>query len=217
MTNLFLKINKDLFKLKLNPTEILVLAQVMEFNTNTNDCFISNKVLSEQFGVSESTIKRALDNLSNRGFIARDTKNVKGGKVRHMLVNIKKIEEELTKLNLNLVDETNQPTKVNLNLDKAQNEPCSRVKMNLDKAHFEPIKDNIKDKEKKIEEDKIRIDACASIPANQPKAIELDGIKAQLMTKDEAMEKYGLGSCANSIPTAIPNVFWIKGELVQFV
>jgi hypothetical protein len=26
MTNLFLKVNKDLFKLKLNPTEILVLA-----------------------------------------------------------------------------------------------------------------------------------------------------------------------------------------------
>jgi hypothetical protein len=31
MNNVFLKVNKDLFKLKLNPTEILLLAQIMEY------------------------------------------------------------------------------------------------------------------------------------------------------------------------------------------
>ena len=105
MTNIFMKVNKDLFKLKLNPTEILIIAQVMEFQTNTNDCFISNKVLAEQFGVSEKTISRAVEALEQRGFITRNTKNVKGGKERHMRVNLDKIEEELTKDNLSVVNE----------------------------------------------------------------------------------------------------------------
>lgn len=43
MANVFLKVDKDLFKLGLNPTQILILAQVIEFNTNTGDCFISNE------------------------------------------------------------------------------------------------------------------------------------------------------------------------------
>lgn len=42
MTNYFLKVNKDLFSLGLTPIEILILAQIMEFNNNTGDCFISN-------------------------------------------------------------------------------------------------------------------------------------------------------------------------------
>ena len=31
MANVFLKVDKDLFSLDLNPTEILTLAQIMEF------------------------------------------------------------------------------------------------------------------------------------------------------------------------------------------
>ena len=40
--NIPLKVYKDLFKLGLNPTELMVLSQIIEFQVNTNDCFISN-------------------------------------------------------------------------------------------------------------------------------------------------------------------------------
>ena len=134
MTNLFLKVNKDLFKLGLNPTEILILAQILEFQTNTNDCFISDKALAENFGVSESTIKREIKKLEELGYITRETKNIKGGKERHMVANLKKIEEKLTSVNLSL-DDTN----------KAQNELCTSVNLNFDKGQIDTIKDNIKD------------------------------------------------------------------------
>lgn len=86
MTNLFLKVNKDLFKLGLNPTEILILAQVMEYNTNTGDCYISDKALSSMFGVGEKTISRELKVLEEKGYIKRTTKNTKNGRERHIAV-----------------------------------------------------------------------------------------------------------------------------------
>ena len=95
MTNIFLKVNKDLFQLGLNPTELLVLAQIMEFQTNTKNCFISDKALAEQFNVSEKTVSRSLKALEDRGFIKRETKSVKGGKERHITVNVQAIDKEL--------------------------------------------------------------------------------------------------------------------------
>ena len=133
MTNLFLKVNKDLFKLGLNPTEILVLAQVMEFNTNTGDCFMSDKAFSEAFGVSESTISRELKVLEKKGFITRATKNVRGGKERHITVNVAKIEQELTSVNL-------KPD------GDIQASICSLTnsKLTFDNKQNDLIKDNIK-------------------------------------------------------------------------
>ena len=43
MTNNFLKVNKDFFKLELNPTEILILSQIEEYNRTTKDCFMSDE------------------------------------------------------------------------------------------------------------------------------------------------------------------------------
>lgn len=125
MTNLFLKVNKDFFSLGLNPTEILVLAQVMEFNTTTGDFFMSDKALAEMFGVSDKTISRAMKVLEDKGFISRSTKNIKGGKERHIAVNVNKIDEALTKDNLS-VDATQESkcllTRDNLSVDKGQND-----------------------------------------------------------------------------------------------
>ncbi len=70
----------------------------MEFETNTGDCFISDKQLAEQFGVSESTISRELKKLETMGFIVRETKNVKGGKERHI---------KTTNVKLPIVQESN--------------------------------------------------------------------------------------------------------------
>lgn len=135
MTNIFLKVSKDLFKLGLNPTEILILAQVIEFESNTNDCFMSNKAFSELFGVSESTIKRALDNLESSGFITRETKNCQKGKERHIKANIEKIDEKLAKLKKNLANENNNSAKVKMDL--AEGSKCT-----LRKGQNELIKDN---------------------------------------------------------------------------
>ena len=48
------------------------------------------------------------------------------------------------------------------------------------------------------------------------KPIEINGTRAQQMTKEEAMVKYGLGACANAISTGETNCYWINNNLVQF-
>lgn len=139
MTNLFLKINKDLFKLGLNPTQILILAQVIEFNTNTGNCFISDKQLAAQFGVSESTIKREIKKLDEElGYISRETKNVKGGRERIIKVNLSKIEEKLSSVNLSFDSEEKQNS-------QGSNCHLSSINLPLVKEQIDTIKDNIKD------------------------------------------------------------------------
>ena len=80
----FLQVNKDYFELGLNPTEILLLAQIEEFNRTTGDFFMSDCALASKFGVSEKTISRALKSLEDKGLIIRETKNVQSGKERHI-------------------------------------------------------------------------------------------------------------------------------------
>lgn len=86
MSNTFLQVDKSILNKGLSPIEILILAQVMEFHRTTGDCFISDDRLASQFGVSDRTISRALDSLENQKYIIRDTKNVKGGRTRHILL-----------------------------------------------------------------------------------------------------------------------------------
>ena len=150
MEKFFLRVNKDLFTMGLNPVEILILAQVMEFQTNTGDCFISDKQLAEQFGVSESTISRELKKLEGMGLIARETKNIKGGKERHI---------KATTGNLTIVEENKNSTTSNLTVDNKQIDICTRVNLPIDNKQNDSIKDNNKkinlkengiDKEKEI-------------------------------------------------------------------
>jgi predicted transcriptional regulator len=63
----------------------------MEFQNNTGDCFISDSTLAANFGVSESTITRALKALEAKGLITRETKNTRSGKERHISVNLNKV------------------------------------------------------------------------------------------------------------------------------
>lgn len=105
MSNYFLKVDKDFFKLGLTPIEILVLSQIVEFNTNTGVCFMSDDVLAKNFGVSAKTISRSLKSLEDKGFIKRETKNIKGGKERILTINESAINAALTTDNLSVVDE----------------------------------------------------------------------------------------------------------------
>ena len=128
MTKYFLKVDKSLFNCGLNPLEILLVSQIAEFENNTGDCFISDKTLAENFGVSEKTVSRALKALEDKGFIVRNTKNCRGGRERHIALATDKMT----------LDEELQQTKSPLPTDK----------MTFDNGQNDFIKDNIIDKEK---------------------------------------------------------------------
>lgn len=169
MKNYFLKVNKDLFKLKLNPTEILLLAQIMEFQSNTGDCFMSDEALAENFGVSKSTISRSIKSLVEKGFIARDTKNIKGGKERHITVNIDNIEKALTNVNLPIVEKE----------EISQTSNCLLSNVNLPIVNGQ--NDFIKDKRKDNSKDKSSLphtaEACTSAPPQAALQIQPVGEK----------------------------------------
>jgi predicted transcriptional regulator len=141
MSNSFLKVDKDYFKLGLNPIEILLLSQVVEFNTNTGDCFMSDKALAAQFGSSEKTISRGLASLEEKGFITRETKNIKGGRVRHIKPVENAINAALTTDKMTV--DSNQQT---------SNCPLTTDKLTVDNGQNDFIKENIKEKEKENKE-----------------------------------------------------------------
>ena len=73
MEDTFLAIDKRYFKLGLKSIDILILAQVDEFNRNGYECYVTNQQLSDMFGESVRTIARSLDKLENLNFISRNT------------------------------------------------------------------------------------------------------------------------------------------------
>ena len=96
MTNYFLQINKDLLNKGLSPIEILLTAQVMEFQKNNMTCYMTDEQLAEAFGVSKSTISRALSKLADeRRFINRYTETVKNKQVRTLSFNHEAYEKFL--------------------------------------------------------------------------------------------------------------------------
>ena len=74
----FLQVDKDLLGKGLKSIDVLILAQVKEFERNKCECYITNEQFAEMFGESVSTIKRSLDKLEKEKLIKRDTKYVDG-------------------------------------------------------------------------------------------------------------------------------------------
>lgn len=89
MSNYFLKVNKGLFKMGLNPTEILVLAQITEYQTNNKICYMTDAQFAEDFGVSAKTISRTLDKLEKENLIKRETKTVASKRIRTITAIVK--------------------------------------------------------------------------------------------------------------------------------
>ena len=145
MTNIFLKVNKDLFGIGLTPIQILIIAQILEFQTKEKECFISNKELAKNYGMSESTVDRAIGELVKKAIIIRKTKNTQTGRVRYLCVN--EVAIDALRKQQNEVSANSKMT-----ISKPQNEVSANVKLTFSKQQNDSIKDNIKDKLKGLEE-----------------------------------------------------------------
>lgn len=153
MTNLFLQVNKDLYKLGLNANEQLILSYILEFQTKNMVCFITDETFAEYLGTSKPTVSRVLNKLETKGYIARKTENVKGGKKRYITVNINRIDEELAgNKHQNDVCKTEESTNLKMIGDKHQFDSCTSINLigvnNQNDSIKYNIKDNIKEKEK---------------------------------------------------------------------
>lgn len=128
MENNFLAVNKNYFSMGLKSIDLLIIAQIEEFKRNGYECYMTNEQLSDMFGESVSTIKRALDKLEAKGIIKRTTHTVNnnGQKSKQRILSISKVQ--------------NEPT-----FKQGSNNTEARFKNEESKVHNEPIKDNIKD------------------------------------------------------------------------
>lgn len=123
--NPFLKVDKSLFSMGLDAYEILIVAQILEYQTKGLECYITNETFAEWYGTSESTIKRRIDNLVNKNIIKRETRNIQKGKERHLSV-----VDGSTKVKMTF------PQSSKCSLRKEQNEPIKDKEKNIN------IKDN---------------------------------------------------------------------------
>ena len=106
MTDKSLKVNKDLLGIGLAPIEILIISQVLEFQTKDMDCFVSNETFAKHYNVSQSTISRAMTTLKNKGFLNSVEKRTRQGTTRYLTVNVGKIEEVSTKQNDDSIEDS---------------------------------------------------------------------------------------------------------------
>lgn len=147
MENKFLAIDKKYFNREFKSIELLIIAQIEEFERNNCECYITNEQLSDMFGESISTIKRALSSLETKGIIKRKTSTVSnnGQKSKQRILSISKVQNE-PNLNQNDVKKSNK---------QGSDAKKVRFKNEESKAHNEPIKE--KKKENKKDNDFSRI------------------------------------------------------------
>lgn len=72
----YLTIDKELYSSGLNPTEIMLISQIKEFEKNGKECFITNQQFADWFSISTKTIERTLDKIEAMGYIKRVTKTI---------------------------------------------------------------------------------------------------------------------------------------------
>lgn len=145
MDNNFLAINKDYLNYDLKSIDILIIAQIEEFDRNKNFCHLSNQQFAEMFGESKSTVKRTIDKLEKLNIIERQTtfikNNGRGNKQRILSLNNRskwKVQNESTIHNGKSI--MNPPSKM-----EGSNVDNGRFKNAQWKVQNDPIKDNIKD------------------------------------------------------------------------
>lgn len=146
MTDKFLKLNKDLYKLKLDADQQYILAYVMEFDRNKQQCYMSDESFAMCLNTSTKTVSRKIKTLTDKGYITKETTNTQNGKLRYLKPVLDKIEDDIKAYESS--QGTNCPLEENEEIRKGQNVPCTKDNLSTRKGQNDLIKDNIKDKRK---------------------------------------------------------------------
>ena len=143
MTDKFLKLNKDLYKLKLDADQQYILAYVMEFDRNKQQCYMSDESFAMCLNTSTKTVSRKIKILTDKGYITKETTNTQNGKLRYLKPVLNKIKNDI--MDYESSQGTNCPLENNNEIRKGQIVPCGKDNLSLRKGQNDLIKDNLKD------------------------------------------------------------------------
>ena len=146
MTNKFLKLNKDLYKLKLDADQQYILAYVMEFDRNKQQCYMSDESFAMCLNTSTKTVSRKIKILTDKGYITKETTNTQNGKLRYLKPVLNKIENDIKDYESS--QGTKCPLEINEEIRKGQNVHCGKDNLSTRKGQNDLIKDNLKDNRK---------------------------------------------------------------------
>lgn len=146
MTDKFLKLNKDLYKLKLDADQQYILAYVMEFDRNKQQCYMSDESFAMCLNTSTKTVSRKIKILTDKGYITKETTNTQNGKLRYLKPVLNKIENDIKDYESS--QGTKCPLEINEEIRKGQNVPCGKDNLSTRKGQNDLIKDNLKDNRK---------------------------------------------------------------------
>lgn len=146
MDGSFLAVYKELYGLGLKSVDILIISQINEYQKQGLDCYVTNEQLSNWFGESESTIKRAIKKLDELNVIDKKTSYVEGngrGNCQRVM--------KLNPKGLWKIDSSNDgrlimtpPNNGRFIMDSPSSD--GRFKSEQWEVHNEPIKENLKEK-----------------------------------------------------------------------
>lgn len=146
MTDKFLKLNKDLYKLKLDADQQYILAYVMEFDRNKQQCYMSDESFAMCLNTSTKTVSRKIKILTDKGYITKETTNTQNGKLRYLKPVLNKIENDIKDYESS--QGTKCPLEINEEIRKGQNVHCGKDNLSTCKGQNDLIKDNLKDNRK---------------------------------------------------------------------
>lgn len=146
MTDKFLKLNKDLYKLKLDADQQYILAYVMEFDRNKQQCYMSDESFAMCLNTSTKTVSRKIKMLTDKGYVTKETTNTQNGKLRYLKPVLNKIENDIKDYESS--QGTKCPLEINEEIRKGQNVCCGKDNLSTRKGQNDLIKDNLKDNRK---------------------------------------------------------------------
>ena len=146
MTDKFLRLNKDLYKLKLDADQQYILAYVMEFDRNKQQCYMSDESFAMCLNTSTKTVSRKIKILTDKGYITKETTNTQNGKLRYLKPVLNKIENDIKDYESS--QGTKCPLEINEEIRKGQNVCCGKDNLSTRKGQNDLIKDNLKDNRK---------------------------------------------------------------------
>ena len=139
----FLAVNKNYLGKGLKSLDLLIFAQIEEFQRNNLQCYMTNDQFSEKFGESVSSVKRSLDKLEEKKLIIRKTRNIRG----NGRANTERTLSLGDKKALTLFQCEAQKTQCEGQIEsmRGSNPDNGRFKNDECEVHNEPVKDNLKE------------------------------------------------------------------------